>query len=458
MPTERKSSRTTRQQPRGEARRRAATSKRGRRRPRMYKEQWSTSPMQELDEATRRRSELERLSDAPDDLILRAALKKFPWIGRFVREGCPRGKLVEYARLYAKLEGLPEDQVPPYTTLNTWVKRYLLEGMPGLVDATNRFAGQSRVVTGDALRHLEAAAAMGMGTTRILNYLTRVLPEDVDVPSQSSIGRALRAFERREPLLVAMARMGPTWFRENFELALTHGLLPGGMRFSIDSTVIDLWVRVWVAGAWKPMRPVLTVLQDVGSRALITFNLSLYPVDSGICVALLGRAFDPARNYPGLPTTYPPHQFTLDKGAEHQGRFLERLKTLGVEIVPRRDNDPRGGAHIERLIGTITTEVFMHQIGYSRCERIFDPYAPADRDMKRSLSQLKYDPFRLEVPVEVLPRLNDLEADLLAWATIYNERPHSALAVDAPETQAVLRSVRRIVARQPLDGLEQEAA
>lgn len=421
----------------------AKPATRRRRRPSAYRRSWASAavgvPTGDADG---------RLDELPRDLVLRAAREKYPWIARFIREKCPPGKLMAYARLYAEANAIPPAKIPPYSTLNTWVHRYLAaRGLAGLVDAPSRQAGRSRAVTGDALKHLEVAASTGRGPARILDYLAEALPPGAALPAYHAVFRELKRFEQREPHLVAMAREGPTWFRDHCEIALSHGIFPGGLRLTIDSTVADAWVRVRYGGGYKAFRPVLTVVEDVGSRLGVTFNLSLYAIDAGICAAVLGRALTQAENYPGLLSVGVPHQITLDKGAEHQGAFRELLDVLRIEVVPRKDNDPRGGPHVERLLGTITSEVLANLKGYSKCERVFDPYAPAEDDVKRNLTALKYAPYKREVAVEALPTLAELEARILAFLTVYNERPHKALRLDDAATQAVLAGVQRAVAR-----------
>jgi hypothetical protein len=72
----------------------------------------------------------------------------------------------------------------------------------------------------------------------------------------------------------------------------------------ITTEVCDLWVKArnWgLVEGWEAISCVLTVVEDVGSRALVTFNLSLVSVDSGIATATLRRAIVPGENYAGLP-------------------------------------------------------------------------------------------------------------------------------------------------------------
>lgn len=416
MAKARQTARIQRNQPKGHARqpakRRTGTSRRRGSRPRRYSEAWTGTPGRPM---TAVGSPAIARSEAPRDLLMRAASEKYPWIRRFVEEGCPRGKLQEYALAYAQAAGIAEDQVPPYTTLNTWAHRYRQSGLEGLIDRPRRDAGHSRRVVGDIAARVDIFATLGHGATRILNELARLYP-GTKLPSRPSLYRALRRFCADTPHLVAIARKGPVWFRHVCEVAFSYGAMPGGVRLAIDSTVADQWVRVADAHnplGWVPMRPVLTLILDVGSRLLVTFNLSLYAIDSGICLGVLGRAIDQDRNYPGLLSVGVPFEITLDKGSEHLGSFEAALTTLTIATVPRRANDPRASGHIERLIGTLQRDVFSNLPGYSPCERVFDPYAPGETDVKRNLTQLKYEPYRLEVPIEALPTLQDLESSIL---------------------------------------------
>lgn len=444
-PAKTRKPRITRRQKSGPDRKAVSPAAR-QRRPKRYQKQWARPTTLAPVGMARL---VDKLSDVPAELRERAEQEKEIWIRDFVLEGCKRGQLMACAREVARKKGLPETAIPPYTTLNTWVKRYRAFGLLGLIDPPNAFAGKSKTITGRTADLFEGAMAQGMTGTRVLQYLAEVLGPLDRLPKRSAIYRAEKQFEKDNAALVALARKGPTWFRDKFEIALSHGVLPGGMRISIDSTVADIWVRIPDArqeAQWRAVRPVFTVVQDVGSRLFVTFNFAFSAIDADICKAVLGRALDPRYNYPGLLSIGVPHEITLDKGAEHQGTFRTLLDTLRIRVVPRHNDSPKAGAHVERLIGTITTEVFKGLTGYSKAERVFDPYAPSDRDTKRNAAQLKYDAFKHEVPVWALPTIEELEARVLAWATVYNERPHAGLPVADPAIQSTLQGVRRLVA------------
>ena len=439
MPNQRTKKRICRRKD-GKARQVKAAAKRERKRA--YNTAWSRGVAGAME---RRAIPYTKMSEAPPDLLERAWSDKYPWISRFVEEGCPRGRLVDYAQQHARAAGKSMELVPPYTTLNTWVKLFRQHGILGLVDKPSNVAGVSRMLTGKFLVQFELLATLGLGATEILNGLAAMFRRR-RLPKRPVIARALRRFEAEHPQLIAFARMGPLWFRHVCAAASPHPVVPGGVRLAMDSTVADIFVRIQNAACvdgWEAMRVVLTIVEDVGSRLFVAFNFSLYSIDSGICTAVLGRAVDQQRNYPGLVSVGVPKEMAVDKGSEHLGRFRATLEKLEISVVPRMPDAARGGAHVERLIETVQLEVFKNLPGYSKTEKVFDPYAPDDADTKRSLTALKYEPFRREVPLMQLLTLPQLEQYVLAWARVYNARPHKGLLVESPELQAMLQTIQR---------------
>jgi transposase InsO family protein len=406
-----------------------------------YKKQWSTDHEKAAQHGAPPTYAV--LSEAPQELVERASTEKLVWIQRFVREGCPRGKLLQYAREAAGAIGQNPGAVPPYTTLNTWVHRYKLYGLVGLVDAVRSDAGKSRVLdTEDVEKATQAFVGGKLNAKGTLQFLA-AYGSDAD-PSYHTVWRAGKRAERENPHLFALARDGLTKFRNDFQLSSTHPLVMPGSRLSVDSTVADQWARIvdpHTEEGWAAIRPVLTVVQDIGSRLLVAFNLSLCPVDSGIVSGTVLRAVSQDAQdlvHPGLPSLGVPFEVATDGGPEHLKTFSAALRRLGIEHIKGGDNNPQKQAHVERLIATVQLEVFRNQIGYSATHKRFDPYAPAEKDAKRSLSQLKYDGYKLEVPVTALPTLEEVEQRILAWAIDYNERPHPSL----PKESVLIRALR----------------
>lgn len=406
--------------------------------PGSYRGAWSDTPADPPDWAPR--PSYDSPEEAPPDLLQRALREKFPWVQRFVKEGCPRGKLVEYARAYAESQGFPSDDIPPYTTLNTWAHQLNAFGLVGLIDKVRSDAGTSRTVTGAMQKILEIAALGGKkGYRAALNVLVDWLPEGEEPPNYHAVRRALARFMTDNPHLVTAATKGIGRVKQMFRLSLSHGLLPGGVALAVDSTVADIFVRVRDATAdsgFRAVRPVLTMIQDLGTRMIVTFNLSLYQVDSGIIKGTFRRAVNPECNYPGLLSTGVPEQVVVDRGSEHRGEFEQLMEQLGVDV--RTSTEPEGRSSVERAIGSVTEEVFANEIGYSSTQIPFDPYAPPEQDERRSLRELAYEPYRLEVPVSSLLQIHELEASLLAWVQTHNQRAHSSLPVNSKQMQALL--------------------
>lgn len=375
--------------------------------------------------------------EVPRDILERALTQKLPWIKRFVSERCPRGKLVEFARLHAESAGIAEDDIPPYSTLHTWVHQYRQYGVAGLADKVRTDAGIQQIDP-EVLQVIEALRIggkvnPGAATSALVRLLD--LPHN-KTPKYGQVRRAIRRVERRYPGLIELVDNGQAGWRNRFRFALAGGLQPGGQTYAVDSTVADITVRVRDPSApegWKEGRVALTVIMDVGSRMILTFNLSLYAVDSGILSGVFRRVINPEANYPGLLSPGWPRAVRVDPGAEHQGEFRKLLDQHGVEIQSTTPNTPEENGRAERLIGTIQTEVFSPMPGYVKTQSRFDPYAPPENEAKQRFSKLKYEPHRLEVPVEMLPRIEEVELELLGWAHAYNAMPHSRLPTDSDE-------------------------
>ncbi len=323
------------------------------------------------------------LDEVPSDLRERAAQKSF-LVRRFVEEGCPRGKLLEYACAAATALGVP---MPPHTTLRDWAKRYQHWGVLGLVDKVRSDAGRSRTVTQN-VREIALVCVVGAryGTAQALNLLQRLLPGS-RLPNYHALRREIERFKRGNPHLMAIVAEGLTGWRNRFRLALPGIEFPAGFRYAVDSTVCDVWVRVrdrLAPTGWKATRCVLTVVEDVGSRALLTFNLSVARVDSGIALGTFRRAVMPGLNYPGLPTVSMPIEVLVDAGPEHLGLFRQSLTDNGVDII-YTSGSPEQNGRVERVIETITTEVFSNLPAYDPSERPLDPYKPLKADDRKNL-------------------------------------------------------------------------
>lgn len=375
----------------------------------------------------------DNMDEVPGDLRQRA-VEKSVWVRRFVEEGCPRGRLKRYAEAYADARGIPREKVPAYNTLRDWARLYALWGTVGLVDKVRRDAGRSRDIKGD-VREIALACLVGLksGCAQALSYLDRALPKDAQLPSYHAMWREIQRFRRRNPHLVALVREGVGGWRNRFRLALPGVEFPAGYRVALDSTACDLLVRVRdfsTRAGWKAIRCVLTVVEDVGSRALLTFNLSTCDIDSGIALGTIRRTILPGLNYPGLPTIGLPREVLVDSGPEHLATFRRALQGGGVKVV-YTSGSPEDNGRIERVIDTINTEVLANLPGYIPAQKLFNLYRDPKNEDAKSLLSLRINPYKEEIALDMLLPLEELEARINAWGTLYNARGHSSLGANS---------------------------
>lgn len=112
-------------------------------------------------------------------------------------------------------------------------------------------------------------------------------------------------------------------------------------------------------------RPWITLTIDVFSRMVVGFYVSFDPpgaLSTGLCLAhailpkeqwLAKRGVDGAWPCYGLP-----RKLHMDNAKEFRGQMLERAcKQYGVDIEWRPVARPHFGGHIERLLGTLSTEI-----------------------------------------------------------------------------------------------------
>jgi hypothetical protein len=383
------------------------------------------------------------LDNAPRDLLTRAQVEKLPWIQAYVARGSPRGQLLQLARDYAVLQGKPESEIPPRATLYHWAQRYKHYGMLGLVDAVRGEAGTNPTLTPEAEETLEILFTAKGGRTSIpsaLRLISDLLGAD-HVPSYDAARAWVRDFKAKHPAQMTIGELGVTGHRSHQEPSIKADQPRGGRRLAIDSTVADIWIRVPSPdhpGRWKPVRPALTVIEDVGSRSVVTFGVSLTAVSSHLMLALFRRAVLQEANWAELVSVPLPLEIVVDAGSEHRGVMQKQLENLRIRIRGREENRPQQNARVERVIQTFGLEVFSHLPGYSKTEKRFEPYGPAEGDVKRSLKSLEYDPYRLEILPEHLLSLRELEAKILGWAVLYNARAHPGLCPNDPQVRSAL--------------------
>ncbi|QWT47188.1 Mu transposase C-terminal domain-containing protein [Azospira inquinata] len=172
--------------------------------------------------------------------------------------------------------------------------------------------------------------------------------------------KQLNAYEKKK------AREGGKAARDAY--AAIKGKFPGAdfplSVVQVDHTPLDI---VLVDDLYRlPIgRPWLTLLIDVFSRMVLGFYISFDPpgnLSLGLC---LTHAFLPKEKWlakQGIETAWPcwgiPRTIHADNAKEFRGNMLRNAcKEYGIDLEWRPVATPHYGAHIERLLGTLNTEI-----------------------------------------------------------------------------------------------------
>jgi putative transposase len=174
---------------------------------------------------------------------------------------------------------------------------------------------------------------------------------DWPTPSYAVVRRIVLGLDRG---LLALAHHDPDVYRDEFELVLRRESAHPNDIWQADHTELDVMV---LDEADAPVRPWLTAILDDHSRAIAGYTVFLGdPSAMQTALALrqaVWRKADPAWQVCGLPAVlYSDHggDFTSD----HIAQVCADVK---VQLVHSTPGKPRGRGKVERLFGTITTEL-----------------------------------------------------------------------------------------------------
>jgi putative transposase len=248
----------------------------------------------------------------------------------------------------------------PIRTVERWLARYRSGGLAALARVTRSDAGKHRspadlvtLVEGMALkRPLPSAAAIH----RRIGAVAKA--EGWHVPSYSTVHAIIAALD---PAMVTLAQDGPAAFRDRFELVHRHRAEAPNALWQADHTMLDLLI---LDAGGKPARPWLTTVVDDHSRAIAGYMVFLgAPSVLNTCLALrqaIWRKADPAWPVCGIPDA-----LYVDHGSDFTSKHLDQVAAgLRFCIIYSVVGRPQGRGKIERLFGTINTELLPELPGH----------------------------------------------------------------------------------------------
>lgn len=298
-----------------------------------------------------------------------------------------------------------EDDVPlartaaaaavPLRTAQRWLARYRDEGLTGLARRERADAGRRRV-TPDLMALIEGLALRRPRPT--LAAIHRQVAEVAGrqgwrVPGMSTVHAIAHALD---PAMVTLAQHGAAAYRDRYEIVHRHQAERPNAVWQCDHTELD--IRVLDADG-RPVRPWLTLVMDDHSRAVAGYTVFAgAPSALNLSLALrqaIWRKDDPAWTVCGVPDV-----LYVDHGSDFTSVHLKQVAAdLRIRLVHSTVARPQGRGKIERLFGTINTELLAGLPGHLEKGRVSLP-----------------------------PRLSLTELDAAVGAFVvgtHNARPHS---------------------------------
>jgi putative transposase len=245
-------------------------------------------------------------------------------------------------------------------TVERWLAQYRADGLAGLVRRTREDRGHRKLPV-EAVELIEGLFLKKPRPSAAAVYrrvLTLSKEQGWLAPSYSTVYAIIA---RLDPALTTLAHEGPARFRDKFELVHRHRASHPNAIWQADHTQLDVLIR---DASGKPVRPWLTTVLDDHSRALAGYSVfvdapSAFQTSLALRQAIWRKA-DPLWAVCGIPDV-----LYVDHGSDFTSKHLEQVAVdLHFEIVYSTIARPQGRGKIERLFGTLNTELLPELPGY----------------------------------------------------------------------------------------------
>jgi putative transposase len=175
--------------------------------------------------------------------------------------------------------------------------------------------------------------------------------EDLSYPGYESVKKFL-AGQSEQDKLVRAGKID-VWEKQGRPVVTIINTLYSNERWQIDHSRLDIWVREFIDGEWKPSEVWITTVLDVHSRSIAGFVLSTKVPDAWTNAILLRHAVRPKANKKwrnrGLPSILQP-----DRGKDFLSHSVgSSLAYLGIRLDPDPPYYPNRKGKIERWFRTL---------------------------------------------------------------------------------------------------------
>jgi putative transposase len=245
-------------------------------------------------------------------------------------------------------------------TAQRWLAKYRASGLSGLARPARSDTGRRKIapeavglIEGLALRKPQPSVAA------IYRRVTAVARDHGW--SSPSYGCVYSIVRRLDPALVTLAQEGQAAFRDRFELVYRrHAECPNSI-WQADHTELDILI---LDANGATARPWLTTVIDDHSRAVAGYLVFL-GAPSALQTSLALRQAIWRKPDPAWPVCGIPDVLYVDHGSDFTSHHLDQVASdlhfrLVYSIVAR----PQGRGKVERLFGTLNTELLPELPGH----------------------------------------------------------------------------------------------
>lgn len=248
----------------------------------------------------------------------------------------------------------------PIRTVRRWLAAYQKAGLAGLIRRPRSDLGGRKLaaevvglIEGMALRRPRPSVA-----TIHRRVVALAAEQGFSAPSLSSVHAVIRDLD---PRMVTLAQEGAAAYRDRFELIHRHrGERPNAL-WQADHTELDILILDIDGGA---VRPWLTVVVDDHSRAVAGYTVFL-GAPSALQTSLALRQAIWRKQDPDWPVCGVPDVLYVDHGRDFTSIHLGQVAAdLRFRIVHSAVARPQGRGKVERLFGTLNTELLPELPGH----------------------------------------------------------------------------------------------
>lgn len=272
----------------------------------------------------------------------------------------------KYALLQPHLENnfplaaIARNAAIPIRTVQRWLARYLAAGLLGLVRNARADSGMQKLkpeiiafIEGMTLQ--KTCPSIATIHRRVTAFAKK---QGWPSPAYSSVYLIVR---RMKPALLTLAREGPTAFRNQYEMIYRHRAERPNAIWQADHTELDILI---LDANGDVVRPWLTTVLDDYSRVVAGYTVFL-GAPSALQTSLALRQAIWRKSDPNWPVCGIPDVLHVDHGSDFTSLHLEQVAAdLHFQLVYSTVGRPQGRGKIERLFGTINTELLTELPGH----------------------------------------------------------------------------------------------